>query len=78
MAELFLTPTRRALLVAVHEERVIEGVEDDHTWLVEEGYPNRKVCARIQEAGRYGWVELLEGTPFWALTKAGRAAMGWS
>lgn len=80
MGELFLTPTRRALLEAVHEGRVIDSVvDDDHTWLVEAGYPNRKVDARAEEAERAGWVELAaESVPFWRLTDAGRAAMGWS
>lgn len=78
MPDLYLTPTRRELLEAVHEERVIDGIEDPHTWLVEEGYPNRKVDARIEEAERAGWVELPKGTPFWRLTAAGRDALGWS
>lgn len=77
--DLYLTPTRRELLEAVHEGRVLDGHEDDHTWLVEAGYPHRKVCARIQEAERAGWVEQPpESVPFWRLTDAGRKALGWS
>lgn len=80
MPDLYLTPTRRELLEAVHERRVIEGHEDDHTWLVYEfEHPKRKVCARIKEAERAGWVTLPEGVgPFWELTEAGRKALGWS
>jgi hypothetical protein len=75
----YLTPTRRALLEAVHEGRVLEGHEDDHTWLVEIGYEHRKVCARIKEAERAGWVELAaESMPFWRLTDAGREVLGWT
>lgn len=78
MPDLYLTPTRRDLMTACHEGRVIEGHEDNHTWLVEVGYANRKVCARIKELERAGYVELSAvSIPFWDVTDAGRAAMGW-
>lgn len=76
---LYVTPTRLDLLIAVSEQRVVEGITEDsngHTWLVEEGYPNRKVCFRIREAQRASWVTLPRGVgPFWELTDAGHTAM---
>ncbi len=73
----YLTPTRRALLEAAHEGRVVEGHDDDHTWLVEVGYEPRKVCARIAEAQRAGWVVLDVPGVFWGLTAVGHAVLGW-
>lgn len=81
MSDTYLTPTRRELLIAVHEGRVIEGITEDsegHTWLVEIGYANRKVCARISEAERAGWVVLDDAGVSWRLTHLGRKALGWS
>ena len=81
MSDLYLTPTRRELLEAVHEGRVLEGMTEDtegHTWLVEYYHPaNRKVDSRIAEAQRAGWVELEPNGVIWRLTVGGRTALGW-
>jgi hypothetical protein len=80
MPSTYLTPTRRDLLIAVHEGRVLEGITeetDGHTWLVEMCFNPRKVDSRVAEAQRAGWVELEPNGMVWALTAGGRTALGW-
>jgi len=77
---LYPTRTRLALLSAVEAGDVLEGITPDtegHTWLTfDDGTRPLKVCARIQEAERAGWVECPpEALPFWRLTDAGRAVL---
>jgi hypothetical protein len=77
MADLHPTPTRLKLLRAVRAGDVLEGINDEHTYLLQHPDPALKVCARIKEADAAGWVELPEdGAPlYWRLTEAGRKVL---
>lgn len=74
MADLYPTKTRLALLRDVDAGNVLDGITDDHVWLVDNPEPPRKVCARMREMEAAGWVE--QGEPFWRLTDAGREVLG--
>jgi hypothetical protein len=77
VSNLYPTPTRLALLREVAAGNVIEGITeetDGHTWLVDpETGDRRKVCARIEEALKAGWV--VQDEAFWRLTRTGRAVL---
>ena len=79
MADLYPTKTRLALLTAVDDGAVVEGITEDtdgDTWLTEDGHQPLKVTARIHELERAGWVELPDDPPvFWRLTEAGWAVL---
>lgn len=77
-SDLFPTPTRLALLREVAAGNVMEVVTEEtegHTWLlpVEVDEKPRKVCARIDEMLRAGWV--IQDEAFWRITHTGRAVL---
>ena len=73
---LYPTKTRLALLRAVDQADVIEGITDDtdgDTWML---FPPpdepRRVTARVMEALGAGWVTLHADGVTWRLTDTGR------
>ena len=78
MNDLYPTKTRLALLQAVADGAVLEGITPDtegHTWLTfDDGDKPVKVNARIDEVEKAGWVYINE-PPFWKLTELGREVL---
>lgn len=70
MTDLYLTPTRRALLRQVADSHVYRDL-DSHE-VDRDGY---RVDARINELVRAGLVTLHPGDVVWRLTDTGRAAL---
>lgn len=76
MSDLYPTPTRLVLLREVDAGNVIDGINDDHAYLLDEPGEPRKVCARIAEAERAGWVFYDDANPpYWQLTVLGRSIL---
>lgn len=77
MSDLYPTPNRLALLREVWAGNVLEGITeetDGHTWLIDpETGDRRRVCARIAEALKAGWV--VQDEAFWRLTHTGQAVL---
>lgn len=77
MSDLYLTPTRRAFLLAVHAGNVVDGPDDDgtiHAWEIDPPYKPRKVNALVNSAMAAGWVAEYGHT--YRLTPAGEALIG--
>jgi hypothetical protein len=76
---LYPTKTRLALLRAVDQADVIEGITDDtdgDTWLLLPPPDEpRRVTARVLEAQQAGWATLHADGVTWRLTDAGRTVL---